>query len=153
MAPELYGLLAAVAYVGAAIVCYCAYYATLWLVFAGCMALDRQLHAPDVFIPAERLPSPELRAMYPNGYTVPAGLSPLAYTIGMGWKYIGTLMNFVGNLGLTLVFLELPREFAITIRITRWIERGPEGWRKRLAVAFADTFFRGLDWRGIHRAG
>lgn len=154
MAPELWGILGALCALGKLAAAVVAYYLCMWVLFAACMAWDRQKHAPAVTVPPARL-SPELAAMHPEGYTVPAGLAAPARALAYAWLVVGALANFVGNLGLTFVFLELPREVGITLRVTRWIERmghkhAPR--RKAFALWVRVTWLDGLDRKGIHRA-
>lgn len=151
MAPELVGALYAAAHVAALLAAFVGYYGVVWLFFCACMGLDRQLHAGPMFLRADLMP-PALAAIYPQGYMVPGGLPKPALYVGKAWLAVGMAANFIGNLGFTFVFLELPREAAITVRITRWVEHMPPSRRQRFAVWFRKTWLDGLDRRGIHRA-
>lgn len=125
----------------AVVAAYFAYFVVLWLFFLASMSLDRQLNAAPVTMP--------------NGYTVPAGLQPVALYIGLVLYWIGRVLNLGGNLLLTAVFLEIPRELACTVRVTRWIE-DPKYYSKPRRVTAAlflrMTFMDGFDRRGVHRA-
>lgn len=121
---------------------YLAFYVVLWLLFVFCMGLDRQLHAPAITAPDGTV-------------LVAAGLPKPALAVGMVWLGIGHALNFIGNVGLTFAFLELPREVGITLRVTRWIERmdhkhAPR--RKAFALWLRVTWMDGHDRKGIHRA-
>lgn len=64
---------------------------------------------------------------------------------------IGLLLDFIVNTTVaTVLFLELPREFTVSARLTRHSEDGP-GWRKKLALAIRVGLLDNIDPRGIHR--
>lgn len=151
MSPEAWGVLGAAWAVAQLVAAYVGFYAVVWAIFAACMAWDRQLHAPPVVLTPDQLP-PTLRALYPEGYTIPGGLAKPALYVGKAWLFLGYLGDLLGNIGLTVLFLELPGEYTMTARITRWVERMPDGRRRRLALWMRVTWLDGLDRHGIHRA-
>lgn len=63
------------------------------------------------------------------------GLRPMSRFFGY-WVLLpkGLLLDFLLNLVATLFFLDLPREWLLTGRLQRYVD-GPDGWRRRLALA------------------
>jgi hypothetical protein len=73
-----------------------------------------------------------------------------AYCLGLPLLYSGLLVDFLFNVILTtLLFLELPREFLVTQRLTRHANSAG-GWRKRLAIWFAKNLLDTFDPSGQH---
>jgi hypothetical protein len=98
-----------------------------WLFYLGCMHVDRvqrgmgiELHPVAAFV-AQRILLP-----------------------------IGMLHNFAFNwLVMTVVFLDLPREFPTTARMNRY-RQGPAGWRRKWAFTLCAVLLDPFDRRGIH---
>lgn len=73
-----------------------------------------------------------------------------AYCLGLPLLYLGLLVDFLVNvLPVSVLFLELPREFLVTQRLTRHANSAG-GWRKRLAVWFALNLLDTFDPSGQH---
>lgn len=71
--------------------------------------------------------------------------------IGYPAVAFGLLLDLVVNTFLaTLLFLELPKEFTVSARLTRHSD-GHVGWRKSLAVAIRTALLDNIDPRGEHR--
>lgn len=58
-------------------------------------------------------------------------LSPVTMLLGLPFLVLGGLLDVVVNLMVSVVLLELPKEFLLTQRLTRHLKG--EGWRKELA--------------------
>lgn len=61
----------------------------------------------------------------------------------------GYLIDFLGNLLLTVLFLDLPRELLMTHRLQRYVD-GPNGWRRRFALWVAVDMLDPFDPKGFH---
>lgn len=73
-----------------------------------------------------------------------------AYYLGLPLLYFGLLIDFLSNIGPTsIIFLELPREFLVTQRLTRHAF-GEPGWRRDLARWFAANLLDPFDPDGSH---
>lgn len=76
-----------------------------------------------------------------TGFTRIAGLSVL---------YPGLFLDALVNLVvLTVVFVELPREYLVTSRLSRHI-KDTDGWRKKLSVFICSKLLDKFDPRGCH---
>jgi phosphate/sulfate permease len=63
---------------------------------------------------------------------------------------LASFHNFLNNmLPMTALFLDLPRELATTKRMNRYAD-GPDGLRKKGALAIREQLLNVFDWRGIH---
>lgn len=63
---------------------------------------------------------------------------------------LASLHNAANNaLPMTILFLDLPREFATTKRLNRYVD-GPPGWRRNVALAVRERLLNRYDRRGIH---
>lgn len=64
---------------------------------------------------------------------------------------LAALHNAANNaLPMSIVFgFDLPRELATTRRLDRYAD-GPDGWRKRLALAIRAQLLNVFDYRGVH---
>jgi len=80
-----------------------------------------------------------------------SGKLPLpAYYFGLPILYAGLLIDFLCNMiPATLLMLELPQEYVVTQRLQRLVA-GPDGWRKRLALWFAQNLLDPFDPKGYH---
>jgi hypothetical protein len=63
---------------------------------------------------------------------------------------LASVHNFLNNtLPMTALFLDFPRELATTKRMNRYAD-GPDGLRKKGALAIREQLLNVFDWRGIH---
>ena len=63
---------------------------------------------------------------------------------------VGLLLDLIVNTFVaTLIFVELPREFTVSARLTRHSES--TGWRQRVAVAIRTALLDNIDPNGVHR--
>ncbi len=77
-------------------------------------------------------------------------LSKVALVFGTPLLFLGLLLDFLANvLVFTVIFLDLPRETLVTDRLKRY-SKGPDGWRKRLTVWFAEHLLDDFDPSGKH---
>ena len=73
-----------------------------------------------------------------------------AYRLGLPLLYAGLLADFLVNvIPVSVLFLELPQEFLVTQRLTRHAN-SQSGFRKRLAVWFAQNLLDTFDPSGQH---
>lgn len=71
--------------------------------------------------------------------------------IGYPAVVFGLFLDLVVNTFVaTIIFLELPKEFTVSARLTRHSEEG-EGWRKRLAIGIRTALLDNIDPKGVHR--
>lgn len=64
---------------------------------------------------------------------------------------LGVVMDVIANLVLApFVFLEIPREWLVTQRLSRHIQNGIGTWRGRLAAAVCDNLLDVFDPTGNH---
>jgi hypothetical protein len=96
-----------------------------WLLYLAGMAIDRAKDADKAL--------PELSAYLAILFGPLAGVHNMLNTV----------------LPMTLLFLDPPRELATTKRMNRYAD-GPDGWRKRGALAVREQLLNVFDWRGIH---
>jgi amino acid transporter len=76
-------------------------------------------------------------------------LSKPALWFGYPILIVGLLVDLVCNILLTVPFLDLPRETTVTYRLKRYAA-GPDGWRKRVTLWFADDMLDDFDPTGKH---
>ena len=95
----------------------------LWLFYLAVMSLDRARRAKTLSKPALWFGYPILIA--------------------------GLLIDLLVNVLLTVPFLDLPRETTVTYRLKRYAA-GPDGWRKRVTLWFADDMLDDFDPTGKH---
>lgn len=77
-------------------------------------------------------------------------LTRAAYFLGLPILYAGLLIDILVNVVvLTVLFLELPREWLVTARLTRYA-RGSAGWRRTMALWFAVNLLDTFDPSGRH---
>jgi hypothetical protein len=76
-------------------------------------------------------------------------LSKPALVCGYPILIVGLLVDLVCNILLTVPFLDLPRETTVTYRLKRYAA-GPDGWRKRFTLWFADDMLDDFDPTGKH---
>ena len=77
-------------------------------------------------------------------------LTPLTYVLAAPVVVLGFVMDAAANLSIaTLVFVEFPREWLVTDRLIR-INRGPDGWRRRLATSICERLLDVFDPTGDH---
>lgn len=70
--------------------------------------------------------------------------------IGYPALVVGLLLDLIVNTFVaTLIFVELPREFTVSARLTRHSES--TGWRQRVAVAIRTALLDNIDPNGVHR--
>lgn len=63
---------------------------------------------------------------------------------------VGLLLDLIVNTFVaTLIFIELPREWTVSARLTRHSEGG--GWRQRVAIAIRTALLDNIDPNGVHR--
>lgn len=63
---------------------------------------------------------------------------------------VGLLLDLIVNTFVaTLIFVELPREFTVSARLTRHSES--TGWRQRVAIAIRTALLDNIDQNGVHR--
>ena len=70
---------------------------------------------------------------------------PFAYAL----LAIGLLVDLLLQIALSIPFLDMPREFTVSERLTRFKNMG-SGWRCTVAVWFAEHFLDPFDPRGKH---
>jgi hypothetical protein len=64
---------------------------------------------------------------------------------------VGLLLDLIVNTVIaTVLFVELPREWTVSSRLTRHSENGA-GWRQRLALAIRKGLLDNIDPNGVHR--
>lgn len=79
-----------------------------------------------------------------------AGTLPKSSRIaGMPLLAYGYFIDFVGNMLVCILFLDLPRELLITSRLQRYVD-GPDGRRRRMAIWFAEHLLDPFDPKGHH---
>lgn len=78
-------------------------------------------------------------------------LGAVAYRFALPLLYYGYLVDFLGNMLVTALFLDLPRELLITSRLQRYAD-GRDGWRRRLGLWFATNLLDPFDPKGYHIA-
>lgn len=76
-------------------------------------------------------------------------LSRTALVLGTPVVWIGLSLDLAGNILLTVPFFDLPRETTVTARLKRYA-KGPDGWRKRVALWAADDLLDDFDPSGKH---
>lgn len=76
-------------------------------------------------------------------------LSKPARFLGTPVLVIGYVLDFASNLIFTIPFLDLPRETTVTFRLKRYAA-GPDGWRKRATLWFADDLLDDFDPSNKH---
>lgn len=70
--------------------------------------------------------------------------------IGYPALVVGLLLDLIVNTVVaTLIFLELPKEWTVSARLTRHSES--TGWRQRVAVAIRTALLDNIDPNGVHR--
>lgn len=62
---------------------------------------------------------------------------------------VGLVVDFLVQVAITPIFLELPREFTVSGRLWR-LSNGKEGWRKKLAYFLRTQFLDAIDPSGVH---
>lgn len=76
-------------------------------------------------------------------------ISPVAYRLGLVVLYIGLALDFLGNVVvLTVLLLELPREWLVTARLRRLVHSSD--WRRPIARWIAEHLLNDFDSRGPH---
>lgn len=76
-------------------------------------------------------------------------LSRVAYVMGLPILWSGLLIDCAVNLAVaTILFLELPREWLVTARLSRLAHNG--GWRARLALWICANLLDQFDPDGHH---
>lgn len=64
---------------------------------------------------------------------------------------VGLLLDLIVNTVIaTVLFVELPREWTVSARLTRHSETGT-GWRQRLALSIRKGLLDNIDPSGVHR--
>lgn len=76
-------------------------------------------------------------------------LTPAARRLGWPLLAFGYLVDFVSNMAVTVLFLDLPREPLVTGRLQRYAD-GPDCWRRRLGLWFARNLLNPFDPKGYH---
>lgn len=77
-------------------------------------------------------------------------LTRVAYILGLPILGIGLLLDFIANtIVLTVLLLELPREWLVTARLSRHIHND-SGWRKKVALWIGVHFLDPYDPSGKH---
>ncbi|MEJ7685610.1 MAG: hypothetical protein WKG52_00670 [Variovorax sp.] len=61
----------------------------------------------------------------------------------------GLVLDFLGNLIATFLFVELPREFTVSSRVKRHC-RDSKGWRREMATWIRDNWLKPFDRTGGH---
>ena len=70
--------------------------------------------------------------------------------IGYPALVVGLLLDLIVNTFVaTLIFVEPPREFTVSARLTRHSES--TGWRQRVAIAIRSGLLDNIDPNGVHR--
>ena len=70
--------------------------------------------------------------------------------IGYPALVVGLLLDLIVNTVVaTLIFVELPREWTVSARLTRHSES--TGWRQRVAIAIRTALLDNIDPNGVHR--
>lgn len=75
-------------------------------------------------------------------------LTTPARVIGYGILGLGKFLDFLGNLLATFLFFDLPREWLLSGRLSRYTKAG--GWRQGVAVYLAVNFLDPYDPSGKH---
>lgn len=76
-------------------------------------------------------------------------LSKPALWLGYPILVAGLVVDLICNILLTIPFLDLPREATVTYRLKRYAA-GPDGWRKKFTLWFADDMLDDFDPTGKH---
>lgn len=76
-------------------------------------------------------------------------LSKWARIFGMPLLAYGYLIDFLGNMLVSILFLDLPHELLITSRLQRYVD-WPDGRRRRMAIWFAEQLLDDFDPKGYH---
>ena len=70
--------------------------------------------------------------------------------IGYPALVVGLLLDLIVNTVVaTLIFLEMPKEWTVSARLTRHSES--TGWRQRVAIAIRSALLDNIDPNGVHR--
>jgi len=77
-------------------------------------------------------------------------LTPAQKAIGYSALAVGLVLDVALQGIITVLFLELPREWLVSGRLWR-LSNGPEGWRRRLALALRVGLLDSADPSGMHR--
>jgi hypothetical protein len=79
-------------------------------------------------------------------------LGPVAFGLGLPLVAVAFLLDVLINVTLgSLLLCERPREFTLSVRLTRHIVEG-SGWRRRVAVWIMRYLLEPFDTTGAHRA-
>lgn len=81
------------------------------------------------------------------------GLGPVSRFVG-GWLVLpsGLLHDFLLNVFVSIPFLDLPRDWLLTGRLQRYVD-GPDGWRRRFALALDADKLEPYDPNHIKKPG
>lgn len=76
-------------------------------------------------------------------------MTPAMKVFGLPMLYVGLLLDvFVNLIPVSLLLLELPKEWLVTSRFSRHIKK--TGWRSRVAKWFCTNLLDSLDPSGCH---
>ena len=76
-------------------------------------------------------------------------LSKTALYFGTPVLVLGLIADFICNILISLIFVDLPRETTVTARLKRYA-KGSDSWRKRFTLWFADDLLDDFDPTGKH---
>lgn len=77
-------------------------------------------------------------------------LTKLTICLGAPFLAIGLTFDVIANIFIaTFVFAELPKEFLVTSRLTRYVNKDT-GWRNKIANAICDNILDVFDPNGDH---
>jgi hypothetical protein len=77
-------------------------------------------------------------------------MSITAYRLGLPVLYLGLLIDFLVNvIILSIIMLELPKEWLVTSRLSRHLSAGT-GWRAHVAAWFCTNLLDTFDPSGCH---
>lgn len=81
------------------------------------------------------------------------GLGPISRFVGY-WMVLpsGLLHDFLLNVWVSLPFIDLPRDWLLTGRLQRYVD-GPDGWRRRFALALDADKLEPYDPNHIKKPG
>lgn len=80
------------------------------------------------------------------------GLKPWANLLGSGVLFFGLVLDWIGNLKCTVIFLDLPSSWRelITGRFQRYQDREPNSRRGKASWEFSDDMLNDFDPDGPH---
>lgn len=79
-------------------------------------------------------------------------LTPAMKAFGYPVLFVGLILDLVVNTLIgSIVFMELPHEFTLSSRLTRWSTNAAGGWRTKVALAIRTGLLDNIDPAGVHK--